>query len=232
MATSTVNRAHLHLLSSCHRQSHSSAVHGRGDNSQHFHSHPYPATWAVPKPCPSFPLQDTVLQASSLLCPSRLHSIQLCLKAETPPPPGHSYPREQGYSLHPSPTTLCKHPTQPSLHTAYTAPRGSASRHLPTASPAGHRPDRSHCPSSAASSTWQKGHRQSQEPTDGSKQFSKMKHLLKAWVTVRKLGWVLCLHFRKPAGTLTTCNNHFQKGAQTNSQFAATICPLLSLIYN
>lgn len=104
MATSTVNHAHLRLLSSCHRQSHSSAVHGRGETSQHIHIHPYPATWAASKPCHSVPPQGTTLQDSLLLCPSRVYSpfIQLCLKAETPPPPGRSYPREQGYSLHPS----------------------------------------------------------------------------------------------------------------------------------
>lgn len=198
MATSTVNHAHLRLLSSCHRQSHSSAVHGRGETSQHVHIHPYPATWAASKPCHSVPPWGTTLQDSLLLCPSRVYSpfIQLCLKAETPPPPSCSYPREQGYSLHPSPAALCKHPTQPCPPcTLRTLRQGAASRHLPTALPAGHRPDRSHCPSAAGGSTWQKGHRQSQEPTDGSKQFSKTKRLLIARVTVRKLGWVLCVVF-------------------------------------
>lgn len=115
MATSTVNGAHLHLLSSCHRQSYSSAVHGWGDKSQHFHIHPYPATWAVPKPCHSFPLQGTMLQDSSLLCPSHVYTpfIQLCLKAQTPPPPGHSYPREQGTACIPRHPLQASHPAQP-----------------------------------------------------------------------------------------------------------------------
>lgn len=196
MATSTVNGAHLHLLSSCHRQSYSSAVHGWGDKSQHFHIHPYPATWAVPKPCHSFPLQGTMLQDSSLLCPSHVYTpfIQLCLKAQTPPPPGHSYPREQGTACIPRLPPSASIPPSPAC-TLRTLHQGAASRHLPAASPTGHRPDHSRCPSAAASSTWQKGHRQSQESMDGSKQFSKTKRLLKAWVMVRKLGWVLCFAF-------------------------------------
>lgn len=106
MATSTMNHAHLRLLPSCCRQPHSSAVHGQVEKSQHFHIDPYSATWAAPRPCHSFPLQGTTLQDSSLLCPSCVCSpfIHLCLKAQTPPPPEHSYPREQGYSLHPSPS--------------------------------------------------------------------------------------------------------------------------------